>query len=183
MTRDELREIVEGISDEQLKKILDINSLDIKKVKMGSEELKAKLDEAEAKGEKMAEELLILKENQREADEIKVRMEELQKVVDMREEADREALFNKDLCRRFDEVSKGTSFVNEFTRNGIFEQFKMAIGDEKNFDSSDSEIFGQLTNGIENIFVPQGDVPKVVASATGFGGALSDNEIREIMGI
>ena len=183
MTRDELREIIEGIGDEQLKKILDINSQDIRKAKMGSEEIKAKLDEADAKSEKMAEELLALKENQREADEIKVKMEELQKIVEMREKADREALFNKDLCHRFDEVAKEDSFVNEFTRNGIFEQFKNAAIDEGNAQKADSEIFKQLTQGIDNIFVPQCEVPRVVASATGFGGALSDNEIREIMGI
>ncbi len=33
MTREDLRGIIEGITDEQLKKVLDINSSDIRKVK------------------------------------------------------------------------------------------------------------------------------------------------------
>ena len=37
MTRDDLRGIIEGITDEQLKQILDIHSADIGKAKSGAE--------------------------------------------------------------------------------------------------------------------------------------------------
>ena len=183
MTRDELRGIIEGISDEQLKKILDINSQDIKKAKANLEDLKAKLEEIGSESAKKAEEIVLLKENQREADEIRVKMEELQRAVDMRDKADKEALLNQELAKRFDEVTKNAAFVNDFTRKGVFEQFKMAAMEQGNTGKADSEIFGQLTSGIENLFVPQSDAPKAVASAKGFGSALSDGEIREIMGI
>ncbi len=183
MTRDELRGIIEGISDEQLKKILDINSQDIKKAKANVEEIKTNLEEVNLEKVKMAETIEALKEGQREADEIRVKMEELQKNVELRDKKEAEDLLSQELCKRFDEVSKNIVFVNDFTRNGIFEQFKMALSDEENIGRADSEIFGQLTNGLDNLFMPQADAPRAVASARGFGGALSDGEIREIMGI
>lgn len=183
MTRDELRGIVEGISDEQLKKILDINSLDIGKAKKQTEELEKQLEDREIKMNEMESRIAELEKNQHEADEIRKRADELQKVVDERNEADKAELLKQEFCRRFDAVSEGAMFVNDFTRAGVFEQFKAAVLDEKNIGKADSEIYGQLIEGKENMFVPDGGLPSVVASTMGFGGSVSDSDVREIMGL
>ena len=183
MTRDELRGIVEGISDEQLKKILDINSSDIGKAKKQTEELERQLEERAERMNEMESRIAEFEKNQHEADEIRKRADELQKVVDERNAADKAELLKQEFCRRFDAVTEGAMFVNDFTREGIFEQFKEAVGDEKNIGKADSEIYGQLIEGRDNIFIPDGGLPSVVASTTGFGGLISDGDVREIMGL
>ena len=183
MTRDELRGIVEGISDEQLKRILDINSSDIGKVKKETEALEKQLGERAERMNEMESRIAEFEKNQHEADEIRKRADELQKVVDERNEADRQEALKQEFCRRFDAASEGAVFVNDFTRAGIFEQFKTAVGDEKNIGKADSKVYEQLIEGKDNIFAPQGGVPSVVASTMGFGGSLSDGDVREIMGL
>ncbi len=44
MTREELKKIVEGVTDEQLDKILGINGADINKAKNGVDALKTELE-------------------------------------------------------------------------------------------------------------------------------------------
>ncbi len=183
MTRDDLRGIIEGISDEQLKKILDINSSDIGKAKQGAEELKSQLEAANAEKGELEERISNLSRSQYEAEEMKTKIEELQKVIDQRTEEDSARKLEAEICRRFEAATEGTDFINEFTRNGIFEQFKSAISEEKNAGRADSDIYGELVLGKENIFVPSEGIPAVVASTSGFGGSITDGDIREIMGL
>jgi hypothetical protein len=183
MTREEIRGIVEGISDEQLKKILDINSLDVGKAKASAEELEKKLEDEVNKNRILGDEVLMLKESQCEAEEMKIKLDELQKVIDERDNADREKAFAEDLSNRFERASEGAFFVNDFTRAGVFEEFKQALADEKNVGRSDNEIYDELVLGKNNIFVPDGGIPEVVASTMGFGGTLTDGDVREIMGL
>ena len=49
MTRDDLRGIIEGITDDQLKAILDINSSDIGKAKGNLEAVQTELENAKTK--------------------------------------------------------------------------------------------------------------------------------------
>ena len=63
MTRDDLRGIIEGITDEQLKKILDINSADIGKVKTDLETVKGNLETANGKIADYEKEIGTLKES------------------------------------------------------------------------------------------------------------------------
>ena len=90
--------------------------------------------------------------------------------------------------RRFDErfsaASGGAKFVNDFTRAGIMEKFRNAVGAAENAELSDAEVFAAVTDGCDNLFEPDGGVPSVVSgSGYGFGDAPSDRDIREIMGL
>ncbi len=183
MTRDELRGIIEGISDEQLKKILDINSSDIGKAKSNFEELKAQLEASELKSAELEERVSVLQQGQSDAEKMKDELERLQKVIDQKNQAEQERCAKDELFKRFDAASKGAEFVNDFTRNGVFEQFKAALADEKNIGKADGEIYGELTADKEGIFAEKKDMPSVIASTAGFGGAISDNDVREIMGL
>ena len=55
MTRDELKKIVEGITDEQLDKILGINGADINKAKNGVDALKTELESLKKAKAELAE--------------------------------------------------------------------------------------------------------------------------------
>ncbi len=183
MTREELRGIIEGISDEQLKKILDINSSDIGKAKNGADALKTALDEANARSKQMEAEIEQFKAGQCEADEMRGKIEELQKVIDQKIRAEEQQRSESALSTRFGLAAEGMDFVNDFTRRGVFEQFKNAVLDENNAGKSDREIYETLTAGKENIFVPQGGIPSAVGSTRGFGGSINDGDVREIMGL
>ncbi len=183
MTRDDLRGIVEGISDEQLKKILDINSLDIGKAKRGAEELKAELEDKDQKIADMERELDTIRTSQCEADEIKKRAEELQKIIDDRHIKDEEMAKTADLESRFAAVVGDAKFLNGFTQKGIFNSFCEALQSGENQGRADKEIFDEITKDVENLFEMPSDTPVVVASTMGFGGELSRGDIREIMGL
>ena len=171
MTRDDLRGIVEGITDEQLKKILDINSADIGKAKLDADGLKAELEEANKKVLDMETELGTLRESQCEAEEMKGKINELQKVIDDRKVQDEKQLHDAAVKSRFDAVVGEAKFLNDFTKDGVFAQFQAAIANEENCDRDD------------NLFIQPRGIPSVVASTTGFGGEFENGEIREIMGL
>ena len=71
MTRDDLRGIIEGISDEQLKAILDIHSKDIGKVKGNLDEVKAELEAANAKIGEYETEIKGLKDSLEDSEAVK----------------------------------------------------------------------------------------------------------------
>ncbi len=183
MTRDDLRGIVEGISEEQLKKILDINSLDIGKAKRGTEELKTELEGNALKIAEMESELDALRLGQCEAEEIKKRAEELQKIIDDRRVQDEKEAKTADIESRFAAVVGDAKFLNGYTRKGIFDSFCEAVQSDKNQGRADNEIFEEITKDSENLFAEPCDTPAVVASTMGFGGELSRGDIREIMGL
>ncbi len=183
MTRDDLRGIIEGISDEQLKKILDINSLDIGKAKRGAEELKTELEGKAARIADMESELDTLRTSQCEAEEIKKRAEELQKIIDDRRAQDEKDAQTVDLKNRFAAVVGEAKFLNNYTRDGIFDSFCKALQSGENQERDDKEIFDEITKDTENLFIASSDTPAVIASTMGFGGELSRGDIREIMGL
>jgi len=183
MTRDELRGIINGITDVQLKKILDINSLDIGKAKSGAEETQNALFEANKKLAEMEEVLSSLKNSQCEAEEMRIKVEELQKVIDDKKVQEERQLAETLAESRFETAMGQVKFVNDFTKQGIFGEFKKALENEENQGMSDSEIFEKLTAGSDNLFDKENEVPHFVASTSGFGGDLSRGDIREIMGL
>ncbi len=179
MTRDDLRGIIEGITDEQLKSILDLHSQGVGKAKGEVDALKLQLSEAEAKLAGYEEATKCLEESQCEAEKMRIKMEELQKVIDETSaERSRDAL-----VERFKGVAGDAKFLNDFTKNGLMTEFLEAVQDEKNVGRSDEEIYNGLVEGRENIFVPDESVPTVVASTMGFGGQITENDVREIMGL
>lgn len=183
MTREDLRGIVEGITDEQLKRILDINSSDIGKTKGKLEDLKLQLESANTKLAQQNEKLAELEERQCEAEKMKNRIEELQKVIDeSHEQAEKERV--KTLMEsRFASAAGTAEFLNDFTRNGVLAEFMTAVNAEENAGKSDEEIFCGIVENRENIFVPEGGIPAVVAATGGFGGQITDGDVREIMGL
>lgn len=182
MTRDDLRGIIEGITDEQLKKILDINSADIGKVKTDLETVKGNLETANGKIADYEKEIGTLKESIGNTEEMQKKIDTLQQSIDERKAADEAAALEKATADRFNAVCGEAKFLNEFTKNGLFAEFKTALADDANKTKSDKDIYEAITNGKDNIFMPDGGIPGV-ASSTGGTSTVSDNDVREIMGL
>ena len=47
----------------------------------------------------------------------------------------------------------------------------------------DTEVFGRLVSGRSNLFAPRSGIPSVVAASSGALSALSDDDVREVMGL
>ena len=183
MTREEIRGIIEGISDEQLKKILDINSHDVGRAKGAFSELQKALEEAETENALIKDKLSGFEDAQCEAEEMKNEIDRLQKVIEENEKSRETEKVEADLAKRFSTMAAGKEFVNKYTQNGLFAEFRDAVAEEKNTGKSDAEIYSTLIEGRENLFVPDNNVPIAVASTMGFGGAVTDSDVREIMGL
>lgn len=183
MTRDELKGIIEGISDEQLKKILDINSADIGKAKADFETVKGQFDEAQKKITDYETEIEGLRDSTGEAEKLKERVKELQKTIDDRKAADEAAEQDRKLSDRFGAAIGEAKFLNEFTKNGLFSEFKAAIADKSNEGKSDKEIYEGLIKDRDNLFLPKDGIPSVVSATGGVDAVNNDSDIREIMGL
>ena len=175
MTRDDIRGIVEGITDEQLKKILDLHSSHIGKIKSGAEELRTQLDSANSR---IAE----LETSLGEAENLRNKVNELQKSIDDRNALDADKEKQRLVEERFGNAAGNVTFINELTRQGVLSEFVSALEDSSKSHLSDAEIFTSLTEGRDNLFAPDGNIP-VVVSSTPFGRGFSDSDVREIMGL
>ena len=53
---------------------------------------------------------------------------------------------------RFDKLHGERKYANDFTKNGIFAEFKEAVGKAENEGKSDADIFSALTKDRDGIF-------------------------------
>lgn len=169
-----------GLSDEQIAAVFAENGKDINAAREKNAAALAELETLRGKLSERDTEISVLKNGQHEAEELKNKIEELQKVVDRRDAEDAEQA----LCARFEAVTGNVNFVNDFTRTGIMEKFREACLDAANESLSDAEIFASVTADHANLFEPDGGMPSVLSGAGfGFGDTLDDSDVREIMGL
>ncbi len=183
MTRDELRGIIEGITDEQLKTVLGINSKDISKAKGNLEDVKTQLEIANTKLGEYEAEIKELKDDLADSEAVKTKLEDLEKDIATRKEADEKAALENSFKERFAAVCGEVKFLNDFTKNGIFTEFKTALADDANKSKSDDDIYKAITEGKENIFIPADGIPGVMGKTGPDGNYGTDADVREIMGL
>ena len=183
MTRDELRGIIDGITDEQLKRILDINTADIGKAKGNLEAVQTELDNAKTKIGEYEAEIGNLKESLGDTEALQKKIDDLQADIDARKQADEAAAAENSLKNRFADICGEAKFLNDFTRDGLFNEFKTALADEANKSKSDKDIYEAITKDKENIFMPEDGIPYASSSTGGGGTSVTDADVREIMGL
>ena len=183
MTRDELKKIIEGITDEQLKAILDINSADIGKSKGDYNTIKSeneKLKGNEAGYKKKINELL---ENAKNSVDYKNQLEELQKQVQEKEDADKRAKEDAELTSAIEACFGEKKFSSDYVRTGIIADMKTEIAKPENKGKGYTEIFETLTKDKEGIFAN----PNPPAPMPGLGPVditkISDDAARAVMGL
>lgn len=174
MTREDIRKIVDGITDEQLGKILDINSKDIGRAKGKSDELEKEIqrlsDDIKTKDETISN----LKENLGNNKKLQEKIDEYERAESKRKEEEKKANEEKDFANRFDALEGEKKFINELTKKGIYEEFKEAILKEENKGKGDREVFETLIKDRANIF----ENPNKPADIAGLGKGESEVDIK-----
>lgn len=69
-----------------------------------------------------------------------------------REKAEQEAAKDAGFKARFEKLHGERTYTNDFTKNGVFAEFKDALGKPENEGKSDAEIFTALTKDRDGIF-------------------------------
>jgi predicted nuclease with TOPRIM domain len=98
-------------------------------------------------------EIISLKETSRNAIELQDKYEELTKQIEQ-DNAEKKAKAEEEaLNKNINDVIGKRQFVNDYTKNSIVNELKSALKDEANIGKSANELFTEITNGKEDIFV------------------------------
>ncbi len=182
MTREELKKIVEGVTDEQLDKILGINGADINKAKNGVDTLKTELESLKkAKGE-LETKVKDLTDSAKTADDYKKELEKLQKEVKDRAEAEEKAKADGELTAAIEKSFGDKKFSSDYVKRGIIADMKAEIAKPENKGKGYSEIFEALTKDKEGLF----ENPNKPADMAGIGKAeikIDETAARAVMGL
>lgn len=187
MKREELKNIIPDITDEQMGKILDINSADIGKAKSDYDKVKADLDTANGKVGEYEKKIGELETSIANGDDFKKKFEDLKKQWDdekaeAKKKAD-EAAAEQALAERFKTVVGEKQWRDELTGDAVYSKFKSAVADEANKGKGDKDILDALTKD-QNYWKN----PNQPANMTGVNKntsmtEVSDDKIRAVMGL
>ena len=187
MKRDEVRKIIPEITDEQLNKIMDLNSTDIGKAKGDYDKAKGDLDKANEDIEKYQNRIAELEDAVNGGEDFKKKFEDLKKEIEdekaeAKRKADEEAAENA-MAERFKTVVGENKWRDELTGEAVYSKFKAALADEANKGKGDKDILDALTKD-QNYWLN----PNQPANMTGINkntsmGDVTDDQIRGIMGL
>lgn len=183
MTREDLKKIIEGITDEQLKSILDINSADIGKAKKDYEDVKAENDTLKSDKKSLEERITELSDKSNTANDYKKQLDDLKKEIKDKEDAEKLEAEDKALTDAIVKAFGEKKFSSDYVRDGIIRDMKTEIAKPENKGKGYDELFNILTKDKEGIFAnsnPPGDM-------TGMGDfgakSVSENTMRAVMGL
>ena len=86
------------------------------------------------------------------ADALNAKVAELQKIIDDRKAADEAATQEAADLERFNAAAGEKKFINDFTKKGIFNEFRTAMADKANAGKADADIFKGLTENRDGLF-------------------------------
>ena len=141
MTREEIKGILPDITDEQLKSVLDINSTDIGKAKKDYEAVSGQLATAKTT-------IKQLNDAKSDYDDIKRQLGEYQVAEQKRKNDELQAQKDAAIRSRFDKLHGERKYLNDFTQQGIFNEFKAALEKDESVGKSDADIFEGIVKGI-----------------------------------
>ena len=94
-----------------------------------------------------------LKENSKDADELRTKYEELSKKVQEEEEKRKAIEEDKMLTKNILNAIGDREFVNDYTKNSIINEIKVAQKDSANVGKSFKDLLNEITDGKDGIFV------------------------------
>jgi len=165
MTREDLRKIIDGITDEQLKSILDINSADIGNAKKGVKGLEDEIESLKSDKKTLETKINDITTELNSAGDYKTQLENLQKEIKEKDEADKKARADAELTTAIEAVFGDRDFTSDYVRNGIITDMKAEIAKPENKGKGYAEIFESLTKDKDGIFKN----PNPPANMTGMG--------------
>ena len=182
MTREDLKKIIEGITDEQLKSILDINSADIGKAKGDYSTLKAENDTLKSGKEELEKKIKELSDNLSTADDYKKQLEDLKDEIKRQKDEEKEKAEDAALTEAITAVFQDKKFTSDYVKNGIIADMKAEIAKPENKGKGYADIFESLTKDKPGIF----ENPNQLKDMTGMGSfedGTSEETMRAIMGL
>lgn len=144
MTREDLKKIIEGITDEQLKSILDINSADIGKAKGDYSTLKAENDTLKSGKEELEKKIKELSDESSTADDYKKQLEDLKNEIKRKEDEEKEKAEDAALTDSILESIKDKKFSSDYAKEGVIRDMKNLVVQKENKGKSYTEIFENL---------------------------------------
>lgn len=181
MKREDVSKIFDGATEEQINKILDLNSADIGKAKKDFEDLKAELDTAKQTITDINKQYDDLKAANASAEDYKTKYDEL--VADNKRKADEQAARELEAAERaeFDNyfAENKKEWTNPFIADGYFGKFKEAKNLPENKGKMIADILHELTKNDTTAF--KGVKPDIkLPGASPIGGEEKGREIPTI---
>lgn len=184
MKREEIRDKIPDITDEQLKAILDLNGRDVEKVKEKVTALSAELEEKEQSYNDLSAEFEKFKSGAASAEEFKAKYEQLVNDVAEKEKAAKEEAEQKEkaerIAARFNAVLGDKKFSHEAIKKDYIAKFTEALENKDNEGKSDSDIFHDLVKDDAAAFVGVQRFALKGANRSTTGGIKSKEEILSI---
>lgn len=184
MTREDLKGIIEGITDEQLKSILDINSADIGKVKKENETLKEENTTLKNDKKTLEDKITTLTNEAKNNADVAKELEDLKKEIKDKEDADKKAKEDAELTDAITAVFGDKTFTSDYVKNGIIADMKAEIAKPENKGKGYLELFEALTKDKEGIFANPNPGIEIPGMGKGVDmSKISDDTARAVMGL
>lgn len=185
MTRDEVKSIFKDATDEQLEKLLDINSRDIGKAKGKAsdqaaevERLKTALSDRDATIKKLEEASGDAEATRKELERYKQEETERKKAE---KEAETDRILTEAAKQAIEQYLNGREFVNDITGGHYTEELKKAIADPANKGKRAVKLFEEMTKDLDGIFKnPQQEPLKIPGVDRHDGQPMTKEDIFKI---
>lgn len=152
MTREEVKTIIPGITDEQLDGIFRLHGESVTKAKGKSGEYENQIEKLKATLEENQKTISDLKEVADNSEQLKAKLAEYEKQESERKLLQEQEAKEKTLSERFEKIAGNKEFINELTKSGIYNEFKKSLDLEENKGKGDAEIFEAMVKDQPNIF-------------------------------
>ena len=182
MTREDLKRIIEGITDEQLKSVLDLHSEGIGKAKKDYEGIKSENETLKSDKKALEDKITELSEKSNSADDYKKQLDDLKAEIKSKEDAEKAKAEDAALTEAITAVLGEKKFTSDYVKNGIIADMKLEIAKPENKGKGYAEIFESLTKDKTGIF----ENPNQPANMTGMGNIdsnISEDAMRAVMGL
>lgn len=149
MKREELKAIIEGITDEQLEKILNINSTDVDKMKG---KLQPEIDALKQQVSDAKETITTLEASKGDSAALQAELEKYRQAEQQRQKDEQAAAERAKMLERFKAAKGEKEFSSEYAEKGVMEAFSQALNDPANEGKGDAELFAALTKDKDGVF-------------------------------
>lgn len=183
----EFLKAIDGLTDEVIDIIMAENGKDVEKEKSKITEIQEKYNAVVKEKANLETKVLELQNSAADADKIKKELETLKDQIEKdKKAAEAKILADKEeaeFSKRFENVlSENTKFVNDLTKEGIYNKFKDAAKSDEYKGKGDKDIFEALTKDVEGIFANP-NPPQMPKPGMTIVGDLDDVRARSIMGL
>jgi len=183
MTRDDIKKLFEGATDDQIKALLDINSGDIGKAKGDHADLLDKLKTAQ--DDLVAAKTTIggLEKNKGDTTALQTEIDKYKAAEEKRATDEKTAAARAEITGRFDKALGDRKFAHAYIRNGVLSDFEKALADETNRGKGDAELFDALTKDKDGIFASQNPMNPNMGDMGAGKPPIDDAQARTVMGL